>query len=396
MPIIDMKDMLNHASRNGYAVGAFEISSLEVLQAIIGAAEGHRAPVILDIPEGESVLMAAAETAARRANVPAALHCRSGSNLESIRHAAKNGCNGISYDGSILPLGEHIELTREACAMARACGIAFGGVLGKEGLTLVAEAKGFAERTGVDFLEVCFSNKNSGGRAKPDWTRLRDIGAAVGIPLSVEGGSELSGEQYRKLSALGVAKVTCKIPLGDLAQKRMGGKPTLRALMSGLAEAMAEEAGRYMLVLGAAGRAAEILTQSRIWLNVQHVVAYNAPFSSEEELRAVMKEGQRMLGGIPGVRDVLAGSVTDKSARYRHCWLVRLTSPAALENFRQHPGHAAFEEKWLRPVTADRIVGDYTIADHDTGAEQLPLSFANSLDKENQNAEEKCQCSAHG
>lgn len=396
MPIIDMRDMLNHASRNGYAVGAFEISSLEVLQAIIGAADSNRAPVILDIPEGEDVLIAAAEMAARRASVPAALHCRSGHRIDCMRHAAKHGCNGVSFDGSILPLGEHIELTREACAMARACGIAFGGVLGGEGLTLVAEAKGFSERTGVDFLEVSFGNRNAAGKAKPDWTRLRDISAAVGIPLSVEAGSELSGEQYRKLPALGVAKVTCKISLDDLAQKRMGGKPSLSALMARLAEAVAEEAGRCMLLLGAAGRAAEILTQSRAWLNVEHIVAYNAPFSSEAELRAVMKEGQRMLGGIPGVRDVLVGSVTDKSARYRHCWLVRLTSPAALENFRQHPDHAAFEERWLWPVTADRIVGDYTIADQYTGAEQLPLSFANSLDKENQHADKQCKCSEHG
>ena len=51
MPIIDMKDMLNHARQNGYAVGAFEVASLDMLQAIVSAAEQHRAPVILDIPE---------------------------------------------------------------------------------------------------------------------------------------------------------------------------------------------------------------------------------------------------------------------------------------------------------------------------------------------------------
>ena len=384
MPVIDMRDMLKHACRNGYAVGAFEVSSLEVLQAIIAAAEQHRAPVILDIPDGENceLLMTAAEMAARRASVPAALHYRWGYGIDSVRHAAKNGCNGVSVDGSNLPLGEHIELTRETCEMAKTCGVACGGVLSGEGLTHVAEARGFAQKTGVDFLEVSFSNRNSGGKARPDWTRLREIGEAVGAPLSAEAGCELSGEQYRKLSALGVAKVTCHVPLEDIAQKLMRGKSPLHSLLSGLAQATADEVGRYMLLLGAAGRAAEILAQSGIWLNVEHVVAFNAPFCSEAELRFAMKEGQRILGGIPGVRSVLAGSVTEKSARYRHCWLVRLTSPAALENFRKHPDRTAFEEKFLRPATADRIIGDYTIADQDTGAEQLPLSIAHPADTE--------------
>ncbi len=393
MPIIDMKDMLNHAWRNGYAVGAFEVSSLEVLQAIIGAAEQHRAPVILDIPDGEDceLLMAAAEMAARRASVPAALHCRWGYDIDSVLHAARIGCNGVSVDGSGLSLGDHIELTRETCAMAKTCGIACGGVLAGEGLTHVAEAKGFSEKTGIDFLEVSCSNRVSGGKVRLDWTRLREIGEAVGIPLSAESGGELSDEQYRKLSALGVAKVTCRIPLEDLAQKLIRGKSTLQSLLSGLALATEEEVGRYMLVLGAAGRAAEILARSRIWLNVEHIVVFNAPFCSEEELRFAMKEGQRIMGGIPGVRAVLVGSVTEKSARYRHCWLILLASPAALENFRKHPDQAAFEEKLLRPATVDRIAGDYTIVDQDTGAEQLPLSIAQSADAENRNSEKRWQ-----
>jgi len=393
VPIIDMKDMLNHARQNGYAVGAFEVSSLDVLQAIASAAEQHRAPVILDIPEGENceLLMAAAEMAARRARVPVALHCRWGYDSDSARHAARIGCNGISVDGSNLPLGDHIELTRKTCAMAKTCGIACGGALGGEGPTHVAEAKGFSEKTGIDYLEVSFSNKIAGGKVKLDWTRLREIGEAVDIPLSAEAGSELSDEQYRKLSALGVAKVGCKIPLEEVAQKLIRGKSDLQSLLSGLRQAAEEEAGKYMLLLGAAGRAAEILAQSRIWLNVEHVVAFNAPFCSEEELRFAMKEGQRILEGIPGVRAVVAGSVTEKSARYRHCWLVLLSSPAALESFRKHPDQAAFEEKLLRPATADRIVGDYTIADQDTGAEQLPVSIAHPTDAENRSSEKRWQ-----
>lgn len=387
MPIINMKDMLNHAIRNGYAVGAFEVSSMDVLQAIISAAEQHRSPVILDIPNGKNseLLFAAAEIAACRASVPAALHYKYGCVVDSVRQAARTGCNGISVEKSGRPLMEHIELTRQVCESAKAIGLTCGGGIGGDGLTHVAEARAFSERTGIDFLEACFSLRNSTGKVKPDWARLRELSEAVGIPLAAEAASDFSGEQYRKLSALGVAMVSCRIVLDDLAKKLEPNKSPLHLFLSGLAEAAAEEVGRYMLLLGAAGRAAEILAQSRIWLNVEHVVAFNAPFSSEDELRFAMKEGQRILSGIPGVRTVLAGSVTEKSARYRHCWFVRLASPAALENFKLHPEQISFEERLLQPATADRIVGDYTIADQYAGADQIPLSVAPPSDSENLN-----------
>ncbi len=383
MPIIDMKDMLNHAWRNGYAVGAFEVSNLDVLRAVMGAAEKHRAPVVLDIPGGEEreLLMAAAETAARRANIPVALHCRWGNDLAAVFDAVNHGCNGVSIEGPGLLLGDHIERTRETSSMARACGLVCGGVLSGEGPTTAGEAKGFSDRTGVDFLEISFAYRQPGGRLKLDWNRLREIGEAVAMPLAIELERELSGEQFRKLSALCVAKVTCKIPLEVLAQKLLrNSKVTLQSLFHELAQAVALEAEQYMLLLGAAGRAAEILAQSRLWLNVVHLVAFNAPLCSQDELRLAMKEGQRMLVNIPGVRAVVAGSVTEMSARYRHCWLVVLTSPMALENFRKHHDQVAFEEKILRPATADRIVGDYTLADQVVGVEQLPLSLAHTVD----------------
>ena len=87
MPQVDMRDMLNHAYRNGYAVGGFELLSLDFLEAIIRAAENCRAPVILNLVEFHfghydfELLMAAAEKAARRATVPVALHLNHGSSL---------------------------------------------------------------------------------------------------------------------------------------------------------------------------------------------------------------------------------------------------------------------------------------------------------------------------
>ena len=78
MPLVNMRDMLQHAHRQGYAVGAFDLVSLDFLQGILAAAENSRAPVILSLAESHfdyfdfTTLMTAVEAAARRASVPVA------------------------------------------------------------------------------------------------------------------------------------------------------------------------------------------------------------------------------------------------------------------------------------------------------------------------------------
>jgi fructose-bisphosphate aldolase class II len=80
MPLVDMKDMLHHAYRNRYAVGAFDLVSLDFLEAILRICEGTDAPVILSLAESHfehfdfDLMMAATERAARRAEIPVAIH----------------------------------------------------------------------------------------------------------------------------------------------------------------------------------------------------------------------------------------------------------------------------------------------------------------------------------
>jgi len=101
MPVVDMKDMLQHAYDHGYAVGAFGLVSLEFLEAILAAAERARAPVILSLAEPHfkfydfELIMPAVEAAAKRAAVPVAIHLDHGASLESAVHAIKLGCNGV-------------------------------------------------------------------------------------------------------------------------------------------------------------------------------------------------------------------------------------------------------------------------------------------------------------
>jgi len=403
MPLVDMKDMLNHAYRNGYAVGAFDLVSLDSLQAIITAAESARAPVILSLAEAQfecfdfEPIMAAAEVAAQRASVPVAIHLDHGASLDSAVKAIRLGANGVMVDALHESLFHNIDRTRAVVDMAHACGVPVEGELGyvpdMEGAdvdqrprpgqyTTVAEAKGFVERTGVDFLAVSIGTVHGRMKDKPklDWGRLKEINAALGIPLVIHGGTGLSDDQFRKLITLGVAKINYCTVVNDAAGERIRDnvkrdrRSGYAALLAGVREVIAAEVEPRMRAWGSAGRAAEVLAQCRPWLNVERVVVYNAPHLDENKLRALMTEGQRVLSGIPGVRAVQAGSVVDKSTRYRHCWLIRFASPEASTSYLQHPAQVAFSDRLFCPVASDRISADYRVVGAEPGATVLPLS----------------------
>jgi fructose/tagatose bisphosphate aldolase len=101
MALVNMRDMLYHAYHNGYAVGAFDLVSLEFLEGIMAAAERTRSPVILSLAESHfdyfdfELIMPAVEAAARRAHVPVAIHLDHGASLDSAVQGVNLGCNGI-------------------------------------------------------------------------------------------------------------------------------------------------------------------------------------------------------------------------------------------------------------------------------------------------------------
>ena len=136
MPLVNMADMLNHAYRHNYAVGAFHLVSLDFLSGIVEAAENRHAPVILSLAESHfeyydfELLMAACVVAAKRATVPVAIHLDHGSSLETAIRAIRMGCNGVMVDTSAEPLGDNLHITQKVVAMGHACGIAVEGELG--------------------------------------------------------------------------------------------------------------------------------------------------------------------------------------------------------------------------------------------------------------------------
>lgn len=391
MPLVHMNDMLNHAYRHGYAVGAFDLVSLDFLEGILAAAENCRAPVILSLAESHfehydfDLLMAASVAAARRTPVPVAIHLDHGASLETAERAIRAGCNGVMVDASSLPLDENLQRTREVVAMAHACGVAVEGELGyvpgvegedaarhpgEMAYTLPAEARGFVERSAVDCLAVSVGTVHGRmkGTPKLDFTRLGKINEAVGIPLVIHGGTGLSSEQFRKLVANGVAKINYYTALADAAAasireqlrgQRDGGYARLTA---GVRAAVRDEAERMIRLWGGGGRAAEVLVQCRRWQEVEHVVLYNPkPPIGEANLDEWIARGKESLESIPGVRSVSHGTAAKEGMQYRHCWLIRFANDTVIGSYRNHPAHVRYADKVFRPVASDRLTSDYEI-----------------------------------
>lgn len=136
MPLVNMRDMLYHAYQNGYAVGAFDLVSLEFLEGIMDAAEHCHASVILSLAESHfeyfdfELIMPAVIAAARRSSVPVAIHLDHGESFESAVQGINLGCNGIMVDSSHQTLADNIKMTRTVVDMAHACGVPLEGELG--------------------------------------------------------------------------------------------------------------------------------------------------------------------------------------------------------------------------------------------------------------------------
>ncbi|MCW8947648.1 MAG: class II fructose-bisphosphate aldolase, partial [Sedimenticola sp.] len=180
MALVQMHDMLRHAYENKYAVGSFDVVSMDFLQGVINAAEQCRAPVILGLAEPYSdhfdmeLLATAVESAARRSSVPVAIHYDHGSSIEGVIRGIRHGCNGVMIDASDRSLDENIATTKEVVEIAHACGVPVEAELGyvpDNGndliFTTVDEARGFVRLTGVDFLAVSIGTVHGRFKGKP-------------------------------------------------------------------------------------------------------------------------------------------------------------------------------------------------------------------------------------
>ena len=388
MPLVNMRDMLYHAYDNNYAVGAFDLVSLDFLEAVIDAAESCRSAVILSIAEPHfgyydfELMLPAVEAAAKRASVPVAIQLDHGSSINTAVKAINLGCNGVMLDASSQEFSENIELTRAVVEMAHGCGVAvvgeLGYVAGKVGegaeqhpgeaaFTIPSEAKAYVERTGVDFLAVSIGTVQGhmDGRVKLDYMRLKQLNQAVNVPLVIHGGSGLNEDQFHKLTSNGVAKIDYYTALSDVAAKAMRKRSkenpngSFTDLKKDVKDAICTEVQRCLRQWGSAGRAAEVLARCDPWLSVEHLIIHNVESRNIKFLNNIISEGKQILSTIPGIREVFTGEAMEENSKYHFCWSVRFTHKEALESFRKNQGFNAFLKKEFNPNVSDLCSTDY-------------------------------------
>lgn len=227
MPLVTSKEMLLDAQKGGYAVGAFNAENMEMVKAIIQAAEELRAPVMIQttpstVKYGTLDTYAAIVAAeAAKATVPVCLHLDHGSSFDLAMQAMKAGYTSVMIDGSKLDFEGNVEVSKKVADVAAALGIPCEAELGKVGgkeddleaeadtNTDPKEARKFAERTGVTSLAVAIGTAHGFYVGTPvlDKERLSEIRQVVDIPLVLHGASGLTDEDVKDCVKRGICKV---------------------------------------------------------------------------------------------------------------------------------------------------------------------------------------------
>lgn len=227
MPLVTTQQMLLDAQKGGYAVGAFNVENMEMVQAVVAAAEELGAPVIMQTTPstvkyaGLNYYYANARAAAEQARVPVAIHLDHGDSFALAMQALRAGYTSIMIDGSHSVFEENIAISKavvDACAPSNVPVEAeLGKVGGKEddldggsgGYTDPSEAREFVERTGVTSLAVAIGTAHGVyvGEPKLDLDRLNEIREVVSIPLVLHGASGLTDDAVRESIRRGICKV---------------------------------------------------------------------------------------------------------------------------------------------------------------------------------------------
>jgi len=250
MPLVTTREMLLRAQAGHYAVGAFNVENMEMVMAVVQAAEESRAPVIMQTTPstvkyaGLDYYLAMAKAAAERATVPVAMHLDHGDSFELAMQALRTGYTSIMIDGSHDSFEDNIALTRRVTDACAPSGVPVEAELGKVGgkeddleggdgnpFTDPQQAKEFVERTGVDSLAVAIGTAHGlyKGVPKLDFDRLSAIRELVSIPLVLHGASGVPDEAVRESIRRGICKVNfateLRIAFSDGVKKYLAEDP---------------------------------------------------------------------------------------------------------------------------------------------------------------------------
>lgn len=227
-----LKDYLQKAKKEKWAIGQFNFSTLEQLKGILEAVLKANSPVILGTSEGESRFFGLEEAVAlykvfqKKYNLPIFLNLDHGKDLDYIKEAIDSGYQAVHFDGSNLSFKENIKIAKKISDYARKKNVLVEGELGairgestihkeetavlkKEDLTSPFQVKEFLKKTGVDSLAIAIGTVHGIYLKEPeiDFERLKEINQVSKKFLVLHGGSGVSEEDLKKAINFGITKI---------------------------------------------------------------------------------------------------------------------------------------------------------------------------------------------
>ena len=228
MALVTTKEMFKKAYAGHYAIGAFNINNMEIVQAITEAAAEAKSPVILQVSAGarkyakHAYLMALAKAAIEDSGIDLALHLDHGADFEICKACIDGGFSSVMIDGSKHSFEDNIALTRKVVEYAHAHGVVVEGELGKlagieddvhvsaedSSYTRPEEVQEFVEKTGVDSLAIAIGTSHGAFKFKGEPHLRFDILEKVseklpGFPIVLHGASSVMPEYVQMINQYG-------------------------------------------------------------------------------------------------------------------------------------------------------------------------------------------------
>jgi len=284
MTLVSLRTLLDAAQAGKYAVGAFNCNNMEIVQAIVAAAEEVRSPVILQASQGAikyaglDYIVGMVKTAAAKATVPMVLHLDHGTDFDTVIACIRAGFTSVMFDGSKYEKEENIARTKEIVKIAHAVGVSVEGEIGKIGgveddisvderdamLTPVPDAIEFFQATGVDALAMSFGTAHGPYKLPPKLAldRIAAVHEQTGAYLVMHGGSGVPEEDVRKGIELGIRKVNIDTELRQAflgeVRRQLAERPEEidpRKIFAPARDVLKEHIKAKMRLFGCAGKA---------------------------------------------------------------------------------------------------------------------------------------------
>ncbi len=232
MPLVNTREMFQKAYDGGYAIGAFNVNNMEIIQGITEAAKELNAPLILQVSAGarkyasHTYLMKLVEAALIETDLPIALHLDHGDSFELCKSCIDGGFSSVMIDGSHYDYEENVALTRKVVEYAHERNITVEGELGRlagiedavnvsaedASYTNPAQVQDFVERTGVDSLAIAIGTSHGAYKFKPGqkpqlrFDILEEVSKRLpGFPIVLHGASSVIPEFVEKINKFGGA-----------------------------------------------------------------------------------------------------------------------------------------------------------------------------------------------